>query len=472
MPRLRSAACLASLALLAACGTAPRPPTGPAADRVVVPSGPAFVDFVDPARVPGLGIGTIARDDPQVHLTYPTLAGAPALGRGLHAWLRGVARDRVPAAPRRGGGKQAAGRRAMTADWRLTAATGDMLGVRFRLGEPAGDRWANGFATFWYDRHGAALHPSADLLRPGALAALADTTRRRVRTRRTGVAPDKITPDPVLFDSLNFTRRGDLVVELDDPRIGATERVAVEIPAATAAALLSDLGRRAQAAVRASVPEATPPPTEPPAAEPDAVPPRAVRGGADCTARPCVALAFDDGPGPYTAEIVEILDRHGACGTFFALGIGAAVRPDLITRIQEGCGLVATHTWSHRDLTTLPRGELLDQLTRGRYAVGAATAQGVATGSGPGLLLPPYGAAGEQVAAAARDLGLTLVRPDVAVRDGEDPAEIAKRVLQQAGRNTIVLLHESRATVAALPRLLSRLTRRGYTFVTVADLPG
>ena len=60
----------------------------------------------------------------------------------------------------------------------------------------------------------------------------------------------------------------------------------------------------------------------------------------------------------------------------------------------------------------------------------------------------------------------------VTVRDGEDPAEIVKRVLNEAGRNTIVLLHESRATVAALPRLLTRLARRGYTFVTVADLRG
>ena len=464
VPRLRSAACLASLALLAACGTAPRPPTGPAADRVVVPSGPAFVDFVDPARVPGLGIGTIARDDPQVHLTYPTLDGAPALGRGLHAWLRGVARDRVPAAPHRGGGKQAAGRRAMTADWRLTAATGDMLGVRFRLGEPAGDRWANGFATFWYDRHGAALHPSADLLRPGALAALADTTRRRVRTRRTGVAPDKITPDPVLFDSLNFTRRGDLVVELDDPRIGATERVAVEIPAATAAALLSDLGRRAQAAVRASVPEATPPPTEPPAAEPDAVPPRAVRGGADCTARPCVALAFDDGPGPYTTAIVQALRRHRACGTFFVLGGNAAARPDLVRNADTGCGLVASHTWSHRDLTTLTPSEAADQIAQGRHAAGAAT------GTPPALVLPPYGRSDPRVAAIARRLGVTLVHPDVTVAAGAGPDAIAARALAAARPGAVVLLHESRAVAEALPRVLDALARRGYIFVTVADL--
>jgi len=461
VPRFRSVACLASLALLpTACGVTPSPR---AADRVVVPSGPAVIEFVDPARVPGLGVGTIAQDSPQVHITYPTLADAPALGRGLRAWLRRAVRDRVAAAPR-GVGKQGVGHRAVNADWRLVAATGDVLGVRLRLGELTGDGWANGFRTFWYDRPGAALHPSADLLRPGGLAALADAVRRLVAVRRAGVAPSLVTPDPELFDSLTFTRRGDLVVELDDPRIGATERIAVEIPAASAAALLSDLGRRAQAAVRASVPEATTPPAgQRPAPSAAAAP----RGGSavDCAERPCVALAFDDGPGPYTASIVQIMRRYRACGTFFVLGGNAVARPDLVRHVHASCGLVANHTWSHRDLTTLPPSEIADQIRQGRHAIGTVT------GTTPALVLPPYGSADARTAAVARELGVTLVRPDVTTgRVG--PGAIAERALTGARRNAIVLLHETRATVEALPKVLSGLARRGYIFVTVADLGG
>jgi Predicted xylanase/chitin deacetylase len=477
--RLRAAGGIASLAILLTACDASLSPTADRAlgDGVVLPARPTVFGFVDPGRVPGLGIETIFRESPHVHVTYPTLTDEPALGRGLHAWLSRRVRDHLAARESRRGGP---GPSEFNVDWRLTVATGGIVGVRLRVGEFSRDGWTNGYRTFWYDRTGHRLHPSADLLGRDALATLADTTRRMLAARRTGIGTDLITPDPDLFTSLNFNRHGDLVVELDHARTGAKDRVAVEIPAAAAAPLLSGLGRRVQAAVRESAAPGIARAAEPPAAGPHATPqasPAPRTESPDCAHRKCVALAFDDGPGPYTAEIVEIMNRHGACGTFFALGIGAAVRPDLVARVREGCGVVGTHTWSHRDLTTLRLSEIADQLTRGRYAIAGATGTadtpaGPATGTGPTLLLPPYGAVGEQVTAAARDLGFTLVRPDVTVRDGEDPAEIVKRVLNEAGRNTIVLLHESRATVAALPRLLTRLARRGYTFVTVADLRG
>ena len=33
-----------------------------------------------------------------------------------------------------------------------------------------------------------------------------------------------------------------------------------------------------------------------------------------------IALTFDDGPGPYTAQLLDILDQHGAKATFFLIG--------------------------------------------------------------------------------------------------------------------------------------------------------
>ncbi len=52
------------------------------------------------------------------------------------------------------------------------------------------------------------------------------------------------------------------------------------------------------------------------------------------TARPLVALSFDDGPDPeYTPKVLAILARHAAHATFFVIGERAMRYPELIGRI-------------------------------------------------------------------------------------------------------------------------------------------
>jgi peptidoglycan/xylan/chitin deacetylase (PgdA/CDA1 family) len=50
---------------------------------------------------------------------------------------------------------------------------------------------------------------------------------------------------------------------------------------------------------------------------------------------------------------------------------------------------------------------------------------------------------------------------------------VANRVLKQVEPGSIVLLHDIHAsTVAAVPRILEELSKRGYVFVTVTELYG
>lgn len=59
-----------------------------------------------------------------------------------------------------------------------------------------------------------------------------------------------------------------------------------------------------------------------------------------------VFLTFDDGPGDYTAELLDILARHNAKATFFVTGMGDAYYPLIKREYEEGHG-VAVHTYSH-----------------------------------------------------------------------------------------------------------------------------
>ncbi|MER5833981.1 hypothetical protein ABT116_24810 [Streptomyces sp. NPDC002130] len=52
-----------------------------------------------------------------------------------------------------------------------------------------------------------------------------------------------------------------------------------------------------------------------------------------------------------------------------------------------------------------------------------------------------------------------------------DAAKVARTVIDKAGRNDVVLLHDIHPTsVAAVPEILRTLTARGYHFVTVSHL--
>jgi len=57
-----------------------------------------------------------------------------------------------------------------------------------------------------------------------------------------------------------------------------------------------------------------------------------------------VVLTFDDGPTPWTAEILDVLRSRGVPATFFVVGARAADRPDLLQRMQTERHEVGVHT--------------------------------------------------------------------------------------------------------------------------------
>ncbi len=76
--------------------------------------------------------------------------------------------------------------------------------------------------------------------------------------------------------------------------------------------------------------------TTPTTAEPTTLPP---------DAKP-VYLTFDDGPGKYTARLLDILDKYGVKATFFVTNMHPEY-VDLIEREARSGHCVAVHTYSH-----------------------------------------------------------------------------------------------------------------------------
>lgn len=439
--------------------------------NVVVPAEPTMIDYVDPATVAGLSVGAVTMGDSpsdlKVHISYPLLPDAPALTHALRRQAQQQLRDFL----RRTKGPASYPRPELNVDWQLPAASSDVTGVRLRTGQRLGTSWGNSMRTLWFDPHtGTTVGSTALLKGKPELERLTSMVKDGLRDRGSQIKQDSVRPDDDVLDSMAFNRSGDLVVEFDDCQLGPCSlgRLAVAVPRAQATPLLSDLGRRAQASVlrTAAAPTLSGPPATP------RRPPDLVTGrdrGVDCAKTKCVALTFDDGPGPYTGELLDVLRKQDTRATFFVLGANAAAQPQILRRMGAEGHLVESHSWSHRDLSmqgsSMVAGSLRD----------TSAILSVVTGQTSQLVRPPYGAVSKQLMSIAYRMGLSLVTWDVNARDdnGGDPRDIAGRVVRQAHPGAIILMHDiHRHSVDAVPDIITRLRAKGYTFVTVPELYG
>ncbi|MER5490290.1 polysaccharide deacetylase family protein [Streptomyces sp. NPDC002490] len=193
-----------------------------------------------------------------------------------------------------------------------------------------------------------------------------------------------------------------------------------------------------------------------------------VSGPVDCRKEKCIALTFDAGPGKYTPRLLDILKEEKVPATFFLLGRKHIdTYPELVRRIADEKHEVASHTWTHRRLTDLSTEEVREELKRTNDAIEELT------GKKPTLMRPPQGRTDDDVNEVSRELGLSEILWTVTAKDYKtnDSDLIEERVLEQAGRDGIILLHDIyRGTVPAVPGIIDKLKAEGYTFVTVSQL--
>nr|WP_240197402.1 polysaccharide deacetylase family protein [Nonomuraea lactucae] len=189
----------------------------------------------------------------------------------------------------------------------------------------------------------------------------------------------------------------------------------------------------------------------------------------DCRRQKCVALTFDDGPGEHTGRLLELLRVRQARATFFVVGqMVAADRAGITRRIAAEGHEIGNHTWSHPALTTVPLDRLRRELRHTSRLVHGMT------GVWMRIMRPPYGATDDRVARETRGEGLAQILWDVDTLDWRhrDPAAVV-RLAGGARPGSIVLMHDiHRSTVEAMPRVLDRLSRKGYRLVTVSQLYG
>jgi peptidoglycan/xylan/chitin deacetylase (PgdA/CDA1 family) len=183
-----------------------------------------------------------------------------------------------------------------------------------------------------------------------------------------------------------------------------------------------------------------------------------------------LALTFDDGPGPYTPQIISILAHRGVPATFFEVGVLERYFHASTTAIVAHDWPIGDHTEDHAPMGRLPAAVQQSELLQDTSVIGR---HGVAF---PRLFRPPYGLWNATTLALLHRYRMLMVLWTVDTGDYRRPGvqAIVDSALSGARPGAIILLHDAggdRAeTVAALPEIIAGLRARGYRLVTVPRL--
>jgi peptidoglycan/xylan/chitin deacetylase (PgdA/CDA1 family) len=168
-------------------------------------------------------------------------------------------------------------------------------------------------------------------------------------------------------------------------------------------------------------------------------------------------LTFDDGPQHiWTPKVLEVLAKHDAKATFFALGKQVAEEgPELLRVIRAAGHTVGNHTYGHKHLTRLPLAQARWEIRHGPPSQ---------------CFRPPYRETNAQIAGIAASYGMRQVLWTVDTFDWEEPGadRIEAAIVNGAAPGAVILMHDGGGdrsqTVHALDRALTRLSAQGYTF--------
>lgn len=193
------------------------------------------------------------------------------------------------------------------------------------------------------------------------------------------------------------------------------------------------------------------------------------------TQEPVVALTFDDGPHPkYTLDLLDILEKYGACGTFFMLGKSAQRYPFIVKTIAERGHAIGNHSWDHPSFPLLRRSNCRKQIRLCQEAISPY---------GCYLFRPPFGHQDWKTMLSVKRMGYKTIMWNVHGMDwlGHNSLWIADFMEPKISPGCIILLHDAlhnfedesyvdrRPTLEAVEILLQRLSGK-LRFITIPDM--
>lgn len=191
-----------------------------------------------------------------------------------------------------------------------------------------------------------------------------------------------------------------------------------------------------------------------------------------------VYMTFDDGPGPYTEQLLDILDSYNVKATFFVTNQFAKYE-HLISRINNDGHTVALHTLTHKwdiyksveaylnDFNAM--NDIIEKHTGSPtriFRFPGGTNNKVSTSYCKGIMTA--------LSKHMTDMGYVYFDWNVDSEDTSltEPSDIINSLVKQVSNKDMsyVLMHDiKKATVEAVPGFIEYCLKNGYTFKVIDD---
>ena len=182
------------------------------------------------------------------------------------------------------------------------------------------------------------------------------------------------------------------------------------------------------------------------------------------TNKKLVAITFDDGPGPYTNKLLDILNANKAHATFFMLGNNLEKYRSVVLNVYNSGNEIGYHSYAHTNFKRQDIATIKSELDQSNAILKSIT------GTTFSLIRPPYGSLNSKI---KEELDSSFILWSVDTEDWrhKDGEYLLNYVLEHIYPGAIILFHDIHATsVDAMTKILPYLYAEGYQVVTVSDL--
>ncbi|NLL67967.1 MAG: polysaccharide deacetylase family protein [Clostridiaceae bacterium] len=188
----------------------------------------------------------------------------------------------------------------------------------------------------------------------------------------------------------------------------------------------------------------------------------------ECEGKKC-AITFDCAWGADDIpNILDILDKYNAKGTFFIVGIWAKKYPDAVKLISDRGHEIANHGYSHAHMAQIPEDKIKEEILLCTDVLEEIT------GKRTDLFRPPYGEYNSTTIKVAKNLKYHTIQWDVDSLDWKKnmtKEDIYNRVTKRTANGSIILFHnDTLHTEKVLPSILENLTNNGFECIKVSDI--